>query len=157
MGGEQHDEMPGDAVFAAVSRLRARRSQGGRTRGAGATAYRLYLAFLILAPPIYLVINALGEVPRADAVTIDGLISRLTIVVPLVLLALGIATLRVATWTGPVIITAADVPFMLSLPFPASADAPAGPSTSARPGCRRRRRARWRNHRALPPDRGPAA
>lgn len=109
-----------ERAFTAAVDLRADARRRRMATTTGDRLYRLYVVLLLISPVTYLVVVALQSTPRAPDGVVQVLAARLTVAVPLALLGVGISALRLAAWTGPVVVSRADIVWLLSLPFPRS-------------------------------------
>ncbi|MEE8602708.1 hypothetical protein [Euzebya tangerina] len=106
-----------DAVLADTRRLRKRVQDRHRKATLGDQLYQAYLALFIGIPLVYSVTQAFDFVSRMPADQIAALDNRIAAALPIALAMLTIAGLRLAAWTGPVVVARADVAWLFSLPF----------------------------------------
>ncbi|MGI9015761.1 MAG: hypothetical protein ACR2HR_01420 [Euzebya sp.] len=107
-----------EEAFEDVLYLRADARSRRAKSSTGDQLYRLYLLVLLGSPFAYLFVGALREAPRLSDAQIDTLGLRLSVVGPAVLLGLAVSGLRLAAWTGPVVVARADINWLFSLPLP---------------------------------------
>ena len=79
--------------------------------------YQAYVTLFVAVPLIYSVTQAFDFITRRPAEEIAALNARVAVVLPLGFALLTLAGLRLAAWTGPVVVARADVAWLFSMPF----------------------------------------